>query len=45
MDARLRKMRANKDEVLLMYCNMETGHGGASADLKRSKRPLNMPFS
>ena len=28
--ARLRKMRTNKDEVLLMYCNMETGHGGAS---------------
>lgn len=28
--ARLRKMRTNNKEPLLMYCNMETGHGGAS---------------
>lgn len=28
--ARLRKMRANPEQPLLMYCNMDTGHGGAS---------------
>lgn len=28
--ARLRKMRTDRKEPLLMYCNMETGHGGAS---------------
>ncbi len=35
--ARLRKMRTNKDEVLLMYCNMETGHGGASGRFEALK--------
>ena len=35
--ARLRKMRTNKDEVLLMYCNMETGHGGASGRFESLK--------
>ena len=35
--ARLRKMRSNKDEVLLMYCNMETGHGGASGRFEALK--------
>ena len=28
--ARLRKTRTNPEQPLLMYCNMETGHGGAS---------------
>jgi len=28
--ARLRKTRTNPEEPLLMYCNMDTGHGGAS---------------
>ncbi len=28
--AKLRDMRTNKEEPLLMYCNMDTGHGGAS---------------
>ena len=35
--ARLRKKRTNKDEVLLMYCNMETGHGGASGRFEALK--------
>ena len=35
--ARIRKMRTNKDEVLLMYCNMETGHGGASGRFEALK--------
>jgi len=35
--ARLRKLRTNKDEVLLMYCNMETGHGGASGRFEALK--------
>jgi oligopeptidase B len=28
--AKLRDYRTNKDKPLLMFCNMETGHGGAS---------------
>ena len=28
--AKLRDYRTNKDKPLLMYCNMDTGHGGAS---------------
>ena len=28
--ARLRKTRTNPEQPLLMYCNMDTGHGGAS---------------
>lgn len=28
--AKLRDYRSNKDKPLLMYCNMDTGHGGAS---------------
>ena len=35
--ARLRKLRTNKDEVLLLYCNMETGHGGASGRFEALK--------
>lgn len=35
--ARLRKMRTNKMEPLLMYCNMETGHGGASGRFEALK--------
>ena len=35
--ARLRKMRTNKDQVLLMYCNMDTGHGGASGRFEALK--------
>ena len=34
--ARLRKMRTN-NEPLLMYCNMETGHGGASGRFESLK--------
>ena len=35
--ARLRKLRTNKNEPLLMYCNMETGHGGASGRFESLK--------
>ena len=35
--ARLRKLRTNKKEPLLMYCNMETGHGGASGRFESLK--------
>tara|TARA_B100001059_G_scaffold221187_1_gene243909 strand:+ start:119 stop:673 length:555 start_codon:yes stop_codon:yes gene_type:complete len=35
--ARLRKLRTNRREPLLMYCNMETGHGGASGRFESLK--------
>ena len=35
--ARLRKLRTNKEQPLLMYCNMETGHGGASGRFEALK--------
>src|SRR5210317_200294 len=35
--ARLRKLRINNKEPLLMYCNMETGHGGASGRFESLK--------
>ena len=35
--AKLREMRINKDEPLLMYCNMDTGHGGASGRFESYK--------
>ena len=35
--ARLRKLRTNNKEPLLMYCNMETGHGGASGRFESLK--------
>jgi oligopeptidase B len=36
--ARLRRMRTNSDsQPLLMYCNMETGHGGASGRFESLK--------
>ena len=42
--ARLRDRRTNK-EPLLMYCNMDAGHGGLREDLKLTKRQLwNMHF-
>jgi oligopeptidase B len=30
-------MRTNKDQPLLMYCNMDTGHGGASGRFEAYK--------
>jgi oligopeptidase B len=35
--AKMRDMRTNKDEPLLMYCNMDTGHGGASGRFESYK--------
>lgn len=35
--AKLREMRINKDQPLLMYCNMDTGHGGASGRFESYK--------
>ena len=35
--ARLRKLRTNSEQPLLMYCNMETGHGGASGRFEALK--------
>ena len=35
--ARLRKLRTNPEQPLLMYCNMETGHGGASGRFEALK--------
>jgi oligopeptidase B len=35
--ARLRKLRTNRREPLLLYCNMETGHGGASGRFESLK--------
>jgi oligopeptidase B len=35
--AKLRDMRTNKDQPLLMYCNMDTGHGGASGRFEAYK--------
>ena len=35
--AKLRELRTNKRSPLYMYCNMETGHGGASGRFERYK--------
>mgnify|MGYP001949197701 CR=1 FL=1 len=35
--AKIRDMRTNKNEPLLMYCNMDTGHGGASGRFESYK--------
>ena len=35
--AKLREMRLNKKSPLYMYCNMDTGHGGASGRFERYK--------
>ncbi len=35
--AKLRDLRTNKDKPLLMFCNMETGHGGASGRFESYK--------
>jgi len=35
--AKLRDMRTDKNKPLLMYCNMETGHGGASGRFQAYK--------
>jgi oligopeptidase B len=35
--ARLRKSKTNPESPLLMYCNMETGHGGASGRFEALK--------
>lgn len=35
--AKLRDMRTDKDKPLLMYCNMDTGHGGASGRFEAYK--------
>lgn len=35
--ARLREMRTNTKQPLLFYCNMETGHGGASGRFQAIK--------
>ena len=35
--AKLRDYRTNKDKPLLMYCNMDTGHGGASGRFEAYK--------
>jgi oligopeptidase B len=35
--AKLRDMRLNKKTPLYMYCNMDTGHGGASGRFERYK--------
>lgn len=35
--AKLRELRTNKDQPLLMYCNMDTGHGGASGRFESYK--------
>ncbi|TNE30768.1 MAG: S9 family peptidase [Bacteroidetes bacterium] len=35
--AKLREKRTNRDRPLLMYCNMDTGHGGASGRFEAYK--------
>ena len=35
--AKLRDKRTNKEQPLLMYCNMDTGHGGASGRFESYK--------
>lgn len=35
--AKLREMRSNKNVPLLMFCNMDTGHGGASGRFESYK--------
>jgi oligopeptidase B len=35
--AKLRELRTNKSKPLLLYCNMETGHGGASGRFEAYK--------
>ena len=35
--AKLRELRTNKRSPLYMYCNMDTGHGGASGRFERYK--------